>query len=273
MDLETFAALWRGIFIENAALFDGAPPLTPVESVGKEPISPETVSEKGFFPSLLTDDTIRLFYALTERMLSVNEEMNLTAITEPGAVILLHYLDSLTVAPFIPCGARVADVGTGAGFPALPLAIARPDLSILALDSTDKRVRYVKETAALLSLNNLSTLSARAEEAGHDPLYRERFDVVVSRAVAAFPPLAELSLPFLRTGGRFLAMKGKRGREEADEGKNTVKTLGGEIAEIRPFSLCRGENTEDRVFIVTAKTRSTSPLYPRTWAKILKKPL
>ena len=134
------------------------------------------------------------FFALTERMLEVNEHLNLTAITEPAAVILRHYIDALTLAPLIPEGAAVADIGSGAGFPALPLCIARPDLRVTAIDGTGKRVRYMAETAELLGLSERFTaLTLRAEDGARDPALRGKFDVVTARAVAAMPLLSELS--------------------------------------------------------------------------------
>ena len=265
MEFSAFCALWKEVFAKNAALFakDG------------EKDAPFSVDggEDDFLMRLRQEGLIKSFFALTERMLSVNEQMNLTAIKDPRAVVLLHYLDSLTVAPLLPLGARVADVGTGAGFPSLPLALARGDLSILAMDSTEKRVRYVEETAALLSLHNLSTLTARAEEAGHDGALRGKFDTVLGRAVAALPLLAELSLPFVAVGGKFIAMKGKRGCEEAREGARAVKILGGEIEDVRALTLSDGEDSEERALIVVRKVRETPDIYPRPWAKMLKKPL
>lgn len=126
-------------------------------------------------------------YALTARMLSVNEHLNLTAITDPAAVILRHYADSLMLCNLIPKSAAVADIGSGAGFPALPLAIARPDLRVTAIDGTGKRVRYMAETAEMLGLTNFCALTLRAEAGAHDPAMRGKFDVATARAVAAMP--------------------------------------------------------------------------------------
>ena len=265
MEFSSFCALWREVFAKNAALF--------AQNSEKDTFSLADGGKNALFARLQDETVIKSFFALTERMLSVNEQMNLTAIKDPRAVVLLHYLDSLTVASLLPVGARVADIGTGAGFPALPLALAREDLSILAMDSTEKRVRYVEETAALLSLNNLSTLTARAEEVGHDGALRGKFDAVLGRAVAALPLLAELCLPLVAQGGKFIAMKGKRGREEAREGARAVKVLGGEIEDVRALSLSDGEESEERALIVVRKVRETPDIYPRPWAKMLKKPL
>ena len=127
-----------------------------------------TIMALNGFSNLVENDKSRVFYDLTDRMLTVNEYMNLTAIKDPAAIILLHYADSLTAARFLPQNAKIADIGCGAGFPCLPLAICRPDLSILALDSTEKRIQYVKETAKLLSCENLEAIAALMQSCGVD---------------------------------------------------------------------------------------------------------
>ena len=212
------------------------------------------------------------FYDLTVRMLETNEKMNLTAIKEESAIILLHYADSLTAARFLPQNARIADIGCGAGFPCLPLAICRPDLKILALDSTEKRIRYVAESAAALDCGNLTAVAMRAEEGGQGP-YREQFDVCTARAVAALPLLAELCLPYVRIGGSFLAMKGRRGEEELSQAQNAIKRLGGECHALHRIALQGGTEEETRYLIEIRKVRATPAEFPRPWAKILKKPL
>ena len=220
------------------------------------------------------EENARKFDALTKRMLEVNAHMNLTAITDEEAVILLHYADSLTVERFLPQKARVIDVGCGAGFPCLPLALVRPDLSLTALDSTEKRIRYVAETADLLGINTLQAIAARAEDAAKAgaPL-RERFDVATGRAVAALPLLAELCLPFVRVGGKFLAMKGKRGGEELRDATSAIKKLGGEVANAYDITLRYGEREETRQIIEIIKQKPTPTEFPRPWARMLKKPL
>ena len=214
----------------------------------------------------------RMFYQLTDRMLTVNEKMNLTAIKEEAAIILLHYADSLTAARFLPQNARVADIGCGAGFPCLPLAICRPDLSILALDSTEKRIRYVKETAEMLGCNGVTAVAMRAEEGGQG-CYREQFDVCTARAVAALPLLAELCMPYVRVGGTFLAMKGRKGEEELKDAKSAIKRLGGECASVHPITLTHSGEEDTRYLIEIKKIKHTPADLPRPWAKILKKPL
>ncbi|MBQ8357599.1 MAG: 16S rRNA (guanine(527)-N(7))-methyltransferase RsmG [Clostridia bacterium] len=223
--------------------------------------------------SRYSDEThSRKFYTLTQRMLTVGEKMNLTAIKEESAIILLHYVDSLTAEAFLPPNARVADIGCGAGFPCLPLAVCRPDLSILAVDSTEKRINYVKETAKLLNCDNLEAIAMRAEEGGRGS-YREQFDVCTARAVAALPLLAELCLPFVRVGATFLAMKGKKGEEELRDAASAIKKLGGECTALHPIMLHGEAEEETRYLIEIRKVRPTPAEFPRAWAKILKKPL
>lgn len=215
------------------------------------------------------------FEALTTYMLEVNAHMNLTAITEVPAIIAKHYADSILVAEWLPSEANVVDVGCGAGFPSLPLAIVRPDLHITALDSTAKRVSYVADAAKLLSLAHVRPLCDRAEEAGApDSALREQFDVVLSRAVANLPVLAELCLPFVKVGGLFVAMKAQRAAEEVEAAKSAIATLGGRLSQVafRTLTLPDGEK-EERNLIIIEKIGKTPKIYPRNFAQIKKKPL
>lgn len=222
----------------------------------------------------LTDEQAKLFFQLTEIMLETNKSMNLTAIKEEKAVILKHYVDSLLVSPYIPTSATVLDVGCGAGFPTFPLAIARPDLTITALDSTAKRIAYVQRTARELGLSNVTALAARAEELAHTAEHREHYDVVTARAVAALPALTELCLPFVKKGGLFLPMKAKQTETEIQEAGNAVRLCGGKLVEIHAFFL-RGDEGEDesRTLAHISKISATPKNYPRHFSKISKKPL
>ena len=224
----------------------------------------------------VNDECAERFFRLTTRMLEVNEYMNLTAITELEPVILKHYADSLTVSDLLPEGASVVDIGCGAGFPTLPLAIARPDLRILALDSTAKRIQYVAETAKMLGLENVEAVSCRAEDgAGEKGIYREKFDCVISRAVANMPVLCELCLPYVRVGGRFVAMKAAQASNEMDLAQNAVVKLGGKVLDVVSLSLSmpEGEEKEERNLVVIEKIGKTPKNYPRNYAQIKKKPL
>ncbi len=217
------------------------------------------------------EKTLDLLYRMTDYMLAVNAEMNLTAITEPNDVVLKHLADSLSAARFIPVGAKLLDVGCGGGFPSLPLAIARPDLSITALDSTAKKTRYVAMAAELLGLSNLQTLTGRAEELALEPEHRESFDVSIARAVASLPVLTELCLPFVRVGGKMIAMKA---RLDESEQTGAPQVLGASGFEKQEFSLNGGlAGVETRLILIAEKQKVTPAAYPRAYAQIKKKPL
>ena len=215
----------------------------------------------------------RKLYFLMKHMLEVNKSMNLTAIKEERAIAVRHFLDSLTVEPFLPKNAKMLDVGCGAGFPCLPIGIFRPDLTITALDSTEKRIRYVQKTADLLEIPHFRAIAARAEELAHDAVHREQYDVVTARAVAALPVLAELCLPFVAVGGRFVAMKAKRGEEELAAATRAIARLGGKTAEVRSITLKAEGECDERLLIEIKKIKETPKDLPRAYAKIAKKPL
>ncbi len=215
-------------------------------------------------------ETLDLLCKMTENMLRVNAITNLTAITEPREIVLKHLADSLSAARYIPKGASVLDVGCGGGFPSLPLAIARPDLTVTGLDSTAKKTRYVAESAALLGLDNLKTLTGRAEELAHDPQYRESFDVCIARAVASLPILTELCLPFVKKGGKMVAMKA---RLDESEQTKAPQMLGATAFERHEFELVGEKESEARLILIADKQKPTPILYPRAYAQIKKKPL
>lgn len=222
----------------------------------------------------LCDETgAEKLFELTRIMLKVNESMNLTAITDEKSVILKHYVDSLTVSAYIPEGASVIDVGCGAGFPCMPLAILRPDLKITALDSTAKRINYISDTADTLGIGNITPIAARAEEYARDPVYRESFDVAVARAVAALPILSELCLPFVKSGGLFIAMKASQGLRELEDSQNAIKLCGGELLRSHSFDLLSSDSSEQRVIIEILKKSPTPLKYPRHYSQISKRHL
>ena len=191
--------------------------------------------------ALLSRERCDAFYRLTLRMLCENEKYNLTAIVDPDKIILNHYADCATLALKLKKGATVIDVGCGAGFPSLPLAIVRPDLKILAVDSTAKRINYVTETAAILGLDNVTAKVMRAEDGGKSPEYREKFDYATARAVAEMRVLTELALPFVKIGGEFVAMKGKNAEFELSSAKKAIATLGGRDVKVEEITLSDGK--------------------------------
>ncbi len=220
----------------------------------------------------LTTEQTDAFYRFTEHLLTVNEHTNLTAIRDVPSIIDKHYVDSLLVSRFLPIGTRVLDLGCGPGFPSIPLAIARPDLTIVALDSTAKKIAFVQESAKLLQIDNLRAVSGRAE----DVTIRKQlktFDFVVSRAVARLNVLCELCLPYLKVGGVLLALKGAKFQEEADEAKSAIKILGGDAPIIDSTPLITQADEETRATVMIKLLKAPPSQYPRAYAAILKKPL
>ena len=219
-----------------------------------------------------SDETIEKMYQMSEYMLEVNRNMNLTAITDTADVIAKHLADSVTVSKHIPENAKVCDVGCGGGFPSLPLAIARPDVTIVGIDSTEKRINYVNESAKRLGLTNLTAITGRAEDISRTEL-RESFDICTARAVASLPILSELCIPFVTLGGSFVAMKGKLTAEELT---SATQKLGAEAisdSKVTNYSLFTLAGEEERNIIALKKTHKTDPKYPRNYSQIKKKPL
>lgn len=230
----------------------------------------------------MSDETIERFYALMQCM--NDSDINITSITSAEDIICRHYADSISAERYIPINSSVIDVGTGGGFPAIPLAIVRPDIEVTALDSTAKKINYVKKTHEELGLNNVFALCGRAEElcnasksnlseSNVELFYREKFDVAISRAVAALPILCELCLPFVRPGGIFVALKGASADEELKCSREAVRILGGEMAENKIINLYTEKEILEHHVLIFQKKRSTPIIYPRKFAKINKKPL
>jgi len=230
-------------------------------------------SENGL-SSLLSIEKCEKFLLLTKRMLEENEKYNLTAITDPDKIILNHYADCAVLAKRLKKSCTVADIGCGAGFPTLPIAILREDVKILAIDSTEKRVNYVKATAELLGLQNVTAKAMRAEDGGTNPEYREKFDYATARAVAELRVLCELTLPYVRVGGQLIAMKGKNAEFELSSAKRAIATLGGRNTVIEQIRLTHGDAEPlTHPLIIIDKKEKTPTAYPRPYAKISKKPL
>ena len=205
-----------------------------------------------------------------ELLVEKNKVMNLTAITEPKDVATLHFLDCaalLTLAEFK--GKKVADVGTGAGFPGMPLRILEPSMDITLLDSLNKRIDFLKEVCADLALENVNCVHGRAEEFAAD--HRESYDIVTSRAVANLSMLSELCLPLVKVGGLFLAMKSTECEEELEAAKKAIKTLGGKTEKVADYVI-PGTDITHRLVIIE-KVAPTPAKYPRPFAKIKKAPL
>jgi len=219
----------------------------------------------------LTIETSGKFLIYQNMLLKWNERVNLTAITQPAEIMEKHFLDSLMLlrAWEIPQGARVIDVGTGAGFPGVPLKIARPDIELVLLDALQKRTVFLRELSAALGQSN-EVLHARAEQAAYEPTLRERFHVAAARAVAGLPLLCELCIPFVEAGGAFLAPKGPESALEAQSAQSAVSVLGGAGIKSYEYSL---PTFGDRVVYVIEKSSQTPLKYPRKNKQMTKTPL
>ena len=230
----------------------------------------EQYLQSGLAAMGLPADGIPALCRYGELLLETNKVMNLTAITEPRDVAALHFLDSaalLTLENFH--GKSVVDVGTGAGFPGLPLRILEPTIRLTLLDSLGKRVQFLESVCRELGLTDVSCIHSRAEEfAG---VHRESYVLAVSRAVAALPVLCELCLPLVRPGGKFLAMKSVESDQELASAGHAIATLGGAVAAVRDYVI-PGTQVRHRLIIVE-KAKKTPEKYPRMFAKIKKNPL
>ncbi len=220
----------------------------------------------------LTDGQIRQFMDYKDMLLEWNEKMNLTAITDEKEVILKHFVDCLVLldgADF--SGRSVIDVGTGAGFPGVPVKIACPSAKITLLDSLAKRITFLNELTNMLGLKDVNCIHMRAEDGGADKNLRESFDFCISRAVANLAVLSEYCLPFVKAGGEFISMKGPEVDEELNEAKKAIKILGGEIVEVKKAVIPETDITHS--LIVIKKVKSTPPKYPRKAGKVKKEPI
>ena len=176
-------------------------------------------------------------YLYMNLLIEWNEKINLTAITKPEEIILKHFIDSITISKYIKSGSYICDIGTGAGFPGIPLKILRDDITVILVDSLNKRIKFLDEVIEKLDLKNIQTIHARAEEFGQNKKYREKFDIATSRAVANLATLSEYLLPLVKVNGRAICMKGPGATEEISGAKNAIKLLGGKIQNIYEFEL------------------------------------
>lgn len=222
---------------------------------------------------ILEERQVQQFCRFKEMLLETNKVMNLTAITEPGEVAVKHIADSLSCydEKYFPEGASLLDLGTGAGFPGVPLAIFRPDLTVTFFDSLQKRLNFLRDVCLETGLGKVAFLHGRAEEMAHQEAYRERFDLVTSRAVARLSILCEWALPYVRKDGLFIALKGAQYEEELKEASNALRILGGTLEEVRPVTL---PGLSDKRAVLYIRKSGTSPArYPRKPKMAAKHPL
>ena len=222
--------------------------------------------------NIACDDTVIMkFEKYFNRLIEVNEYMNLTAITEREEVYIKHFLDSLTILKALDTQKEftLCDVGSGAGFPSIPLAIVCDNVDVTIIDALNKRIKFLNDLIEHLELDNAKAFHKRAEEYVKEK--PQAFDVVTARAVARLNVLAELCIPLVKVGGLFIAMKGQSGKEELIEAKNAIFILGGEIVDTIEFEL--PNDSGKREILIIKKVKNTPAKYPRSFARIKEKPL
>lgn len=213
---------------------------------------------------------IEKFYKYMQHLLEWNEKINLTTIVEPEQIIVKHFLDSLTIKKYIEDEKNIIDVGTGAGFPGMPLAIEKNN-NVTLLDSLNKRINFLNDVKEKIGLENVVTVHSRAEDAAKDKKYRECFDYAVSRAVAPMNVLLEYLLPFVKVGGKVICMKGPNVKEEMDNSEKVAKILGGKIEKVEELEI--PEIDMKRTVVIVKKIEKTSSKYPRKAGTPSKEPL
>lgn len=232
----------------------------------------QALSQKGIE---LSDKQKEQFQIYFHELVETNKVMNLTSITEESQVYLKHFYDSLVLGfvddKILTDELSLCDIGSGAGFPSIPLKIVNPKLKITMIDSLNKRIKFLNNLAGKLDLTGINLVHGRAEELGKNKLYRENYDVVTARAVAAMNVLTELCLPFVKVGGKFIAMKSEKAPEELSEAKYAIGLLGGKVTDQKSFELPNDEGI--RNFIFVEKTKVTPKKYPRKPGTPARKPL
>ncbi len=227
--------------------------------------------EENALAHLLDEDKSEKLYGYANLLIETNKQMNLTAITDMEGIVFKHFADSAKLCNYIPKNKTVIDVGCGAGFPSLVLAILRPDLEVTALDSTAKKTVFISNCARNLGVPNIKTVAARAEEFAQNN--RESFDFATSRAVARLNILCELCIPLVKVGGSFVPLKASKAQEEINEAKSGIKILGANLSKSNEYNLTSNGESLERCIFEIKKNVSTDKKYPRMYSQILKKPL
>lgn len=233
--------------------------------------SNKIISQSKMLDIELTDEQIEKLYKYMKLLLEWNEKINLTAITDEDEIIQKHFIDSFTVSKYIKLSQKVIDVGTGAGFPGIPLKIIRDDIDITLLDSLNKRINFLQIVIEELNLKNIIAIHSRVEEFGKNAKYRESFDISVSRAVANLSTLTEYLLPLIKIDGISICMKGSNISEEIQNSKKAINVLGGNIKNIDEFCLPNSDIIRN-IIIIEKKTKTPSK-FPRKPGVPSKEPL
>lgn len=229
------------------------------------------LSENGL-ERFATNEICSKLASFCDYLLEQNQLFNLTAIKTPEGAALLHFADSLTLSEYLPEGAKILDIGSGAGFPAIPIAIARSDIQVTALDSTLKRVNFINSAAKMLGLDNLTAVCHRAEEVTGSE-FKESFDIVTARAVAAYPILLELCLPAVKVGSKFVAMKSKDVSRETSGIERVSKLLAISTPKFNYSEIHHDDESFERCIVEVIKNAPTPPKYPRAYAQIKREPI
>lgn len=219
----------------------------------------------------LNETQLEQFYNYKNLVIEWNEKINLTAITDDLEFAVKHFVDSLTINKYIEPNKTIIDIGTGAGFPGIPIKILNKENKVILFDSLNKRLKVLEEIIGKIGLNNIETLHGRAEETFKNKNYREKYDIATSRAVAALNVLAELMLPAVKVGGMCICMKGNNADIEIEEGKKAIKELGGEIIKVEKLIL--PELNLERNIVIIKKIKQTANKYPRKPGTPQKEPI
>ena len=217
---------------------------------------------------IISEEQINKFYKYMKNLIEWNKNINLTAIKDEKDIIIKHFIDSIIVRKEID-GEKLIDIGSGAGFPGIPLKIMDDGLNVTLIDAVNKKVNFINNSVELLNLKNTNAIHARAEELAHMNEYREQFDTAVSRAVSNMSTLVEYMLPFVKVGGKCICLKGPNSEEEIEKSTNAIKKLGGEIVNISKYEFERNE----RCLLIIKKNKKIKKIYPRKQGKPLKEPL
>ena len=229
--------------------------------MSKEEFFNKMKENEKYFDFHFSVEQLEQFFAYMNLLIEWNEKMNLTAIIDPDEIILKHFIDSITILKEIENNSKIIDVGTGAGFPGVPLSIMNPTIKMTLADSLNKRLIFLQEVINKLNLKNIEIIHARAEELGQSKRYRENFDIATSRAVANLSTLSEYLIPLVKNDGKVISMKAGEAQEEIETAKKAIKILGGKIDKIEEFNLPQTEI--ERTIIIIKKERHTPSGYPR----------
>lgn len=217
----------------------------------------------------LSDDVLKNFYDYMNGIISWNDKINVTAIVDPDEFIVKHFIDSITINEIVENKGKLLDIGTGAGFPGVPIKLLNDKLSVTLIDAVNKKLNVIRDVSKDMNINNLEIIHSRAEDLARDKDYREQYDYVTTRAVSNLSTILEYMIPFLKVNGIAICMKGPNYKEEIEEAKNTFKVLGIKLKEVKKYVF---EGQERNVLIIE-KLKKTDEKFPRGGGKPLKEPL